>query len=535
MYSEAVRVYFPSFDPTCQKPHLGTIDCPVANTANHFYFRDLLIMTASPPFAPRWFILHWGFVLLLAGCAPVGPDYQPPQSSLPTQWQNGQPDTPQAKVQTLEQWWQLFEDPQLDTLIHEAIRANPDLGIAATRVREARAMGRIADADLWPSLNSGSAYSHSRKSDNIPSGSTRQDLFSLHFDADWEIDLFGGNRRQSEAAAASLAATMEAYRDVVVTLTAEVARHYVDLRAAQKRLRIAQQNIDLQARTLNLTRDKFATGLGNALEVAQAQTQLALLRSQLPFQESAADTARHQLALLLGKQPQPPSWLGAAPLPQPPLRLPAVFPSQLVRQRPDIRSAERLLAQANAEVGVATADLFPRFSLSALIGLQSTDVQQLITSGSRYWSLGPAIQWSLFDGGKRRAILTASEFRLDRARLTYEKTVLQALVDVENALVNFDREQETRTQLLEAVSSSRRAVELSQHQYRAGLNTFLNVLLTETTLAQAEDTLIQSDQRLALCMIVLFKAMGGGWHHGSSPFPVEAPHSTSTKTAPQRP
>lgn len=479
--------------------------------------------------------LGWGLVFLLAACSPVGPDYQAPQPQLPANWENGGKRVIHGEAKDLQQWWQLFGDTQLDALIKEAIAANPDLAIAETRIREARALGRIVDADLLPSVDLGSAYTNSRKSEHVPSGGTQQDLFVLNFDAGWELDFFGGNRRRSEAATAALAATMEDYRDVLISLTAEVAKNYIDLRAAQKRLLLAQQNTELQEQTLHLTRERFATGLGNALEVAQAQTQLALLRAQLPPLESSAAKARQHLALLLAKAPQERSWLGTSPPPQPPPRLPGLLPSELLRQRPDIRSAEQQLAQANAEVGVATADLFPRFSLSALVGVQSADLQQLITSGSRYWALGPTVQWSFFDGGRRRATLAASEARLDRARLNYEKTVLDALTEVEDALVDFDREQSARAQLSEAVYSARQSTDLSRFQYKAGLNNFLNVLLAETTLAITEDKRAQSDQRLSLAMIALFKAMGGGWHNTALPLSTELINPKSTEAAPARP
>lgn len=469
-------------------------------------------------------LLRWGLILLLAACSPVGPDYQAPRPQLPAHWHNGGQQKAPAETNVLDQWWRLFADSQLDTLIQEAIAANPDLAIAETRIREARAQSRIAGAELSPNLDMSSGYSHTRKSEHVPSGGTRQDLFQLSFDASWELDLFGGNRRQIEAAEAMLAASVEAYRDVLVSLTAEVAKNYIDLRAAQKRLVIANNNIKLQEQTLTLTQERHAAGLGDSLEISQAQTQLALLQSQVPALEILAAKARHQLTLLLGRQPTDPTWLGAAPLPQPPLHLPDLLPSTLLRQRPDIRSAERQLAAANAEVGMATADLFPRFSLAALVGLQSTDLQQLITSGSRYWTMGPAIQWPLFDGGRRRASLTASEARLDRARLSYEKTILRALAEVEDALVDFDREHNTRVRLNEAVLSSRQATQLSQDQYQAGLSNFLNVLLASATLAQSEDKLAQSDQRLALAMIALYKAMGGGWQDApAAPSPQNPP------------
>ncbi len=481
-------------------------------------------------------LLPWGIVALLTACSPVGPDYQLPAMSLPRDWRNAEVQTHSADGRTVALWWGLFQDRQLSTLITEAITINPDLAIAETRIREARAQARLADADLQPSVDLGSSATNSRKSENIPSGGVEQNLFVLDFDAAWEVDIFGGSRRQSEAAAATVQATIEDYRDVLVSLTAEVAKNYIDLRAAQNRLRIARKNIELQNQTLQLTRDRFATGLGNALEVAQAQTQLALLQAQIPPLESSAAKSHHQLALLLARQVQDRNWLGEAPLPLPPLNLPLLLPSELTRQRPDIRSVERQLATANAEVGVATADLFPRFSLAALGGMQSTDLHQLITSGSRYWSLGPTIQWSLFDGGRRRATLAASEARLDRARHAYEKTVLNALVEVEDALVEFERENAARRQLQQAVLSSRTATKISQYQYTAGLNTFLNVLVAETTLAQAEDKLIQSEQRLSLAMIALYKALGGGWQQAGTAGEMTHPsRKISQTTVPAHP
>lgn len=475
--------------------------------------------------------LLWGWTLAcaLVACAPVGPDYQAPQPSLPQQWENSALHLSIAETAALRQWWHLFGDARLDALIHQALQANPDVAIAETRIREARAQSRIAGAELQPSIDAGSGYTHSRKSEHIPSGGTRQDLFQLNFDASWEVDLFGGKRRQQEAAAATLAATVEDYRDVLVSLSAEVARQYIELRAAQQRLLIAQKNIHLQEQTLDLTQERLTTGIGNQLEVSQARTQLSLLQAQLPPLETTAAQARHQLALLLGKQPQD---LGrdlrdAAPLPHVPTQLPALLPSSLLQQRPDIRGAERQLAAANAAVGVATADLFPKFSLSALIGLQSTNLHQLVTSGSRYWSLGPAIQWPLFDGGRTRATLDAAEAQLDRARLTYQKTVLTALAEVEDALVAFDRERLARQRFAEAVDSSRQASELAQHQFTSGLNTFLNVLLANATLAQSEDKRIQSDQHLALAMVALYKAMGGGWHPAAA-----VPAASSSSTSP---
>ncbi len=470
--------------------------------------------------------------LTLAACAPVGPDYQPPQPSLPQHWENTAQHLSSDDAAALRQWWHLFGDARLDALINQAMAANNNAAMALSRIQEARAQSRIAGAERLPAVDLGSGYTHSRKSDNISSGGTRQDLFQLNFDVSWEVDFFGGKRRQQEAAEATLAATIEDYRDVLVSLSAEVARQYIELRAAQQRLIIARKNLLLQEQTLNLTQERLSTGIGNQLEISQARTQLSLLQAQLPPQEISEAQARHQLAILLGQQPQDfgRDLRETAPLPRPPTQLPTLLPSTLLLQRPDLRAAERQLAAANAAVGVATADLFPKFSLTALVGLQSNDHSQLITSGSRYWSLGPAIQWPLFDGGRTRAALDIKEAQLDQARLTYQNRVLTALAEVEDALVAVEREQLSRQRYSEAVAASQLSSELAQHQYTAGLNTFLNVLLANGTLAQSEDKLIQSEQRHALAMVALYKAMGGGWTPATSeahalPSPSPSPSS----------
>lgn len=491
-------------------------------------------MSLSRRLALPFLLWIWALALTLVACAPVGPAYQPPQPPLPQQWENGSQQLRHAEASALRQWWQLFDDGQLDALINQAMEANTNVAMALSRIREARAQSRIAGAERLPTIDLGSAYTHSRKSDNIPSGGTRQDLFQLNFDASWEIDLFGGKQRQLEAAEATLAASIEDYRDVLVSLSAEVARQYIELRAAQQRLIIAQHNIQLQEQTLNLSQERLNTGIGNQLEVSQAHTQLSLLQAQLPALQVSAAQARNQLAVLLGKQPQD---FGrdlriAAPLPRPPLQLPTLLPSSLLMQRPDLRAAERQLAAANAAVGVATADLFPKFSLNALVGMQSSDRGQLITSGSRYWSLGPAIQWPLFDGGRTRAALDVKEAQLDQARLSYQHKVLTALAEVEDALVAIERERSSRQRYSEAVTSSQRSSELAQQQYTAGLTTFLNVLLANATLAQSQDKLIQSERNLSLAMVTLYKAMGGGWQPASTEPSTSSSPSFSSPTRP---
>jgi NodT family efflux transporter outer membrane factor (OMF) lipoprotein len=458
----------------------------------------------------------------LAACSPVGPDYQPPQPETPAHWSEMAATVQEGQSAALRQWWSLFNDPLLDSLINRAFNANLDLHIAETRIREARAQRRIAAAAGLPAVDLGGGYVNSGRSKNVPSGGTKQELFEADFDAGWELDVFGGVRRQTEAAEATLAAAVEDWRDVSVSLAAEVARNYLELRASQQRLAIARENSRTQEQTVDLVRNKLQIGLGDELEVAQAETLLAQTRAQMPELESSGAQATHQLGLLLGQQPQALKAELSQPgkTPPPPPQLPVVLPSELLRQRPDIRSAERQLAAATATVGASTAELFPRFSLAALIGLQSVSLHDLVAQGSRFWSAGPSVQWSLFDGGKARAGVEVSEARRERAQATYEKTVLAALGETESALVALDRERVTQKILGEAVTASQRAVLIARGQYKAGITTFLNVLQSENSLFQTQDKLAQSEQRLALDMVALYKALGGGWQN--RPFPVAA-------------
>ena len=458
---------------------------------------------------------------MTAACSPVGPNYQPPQTTMPPAWiEAGERIAPAADTASLR-WWSQFHDPLLDSLIDRAAQANLDLRIAESRIREARALRTVAAAGGLPAIDATGSYASSRRSENTGAsgGGNSQDLFSAGFDAGWELDFFGGVRRQVEAAEAAIEASIEDRRDLLVTLAAELASNYVEVRASQQRLAIARENIRSQEQTAELVRGKVALGLGSELEVFQTETLLALTRSEAPTLESGAIQAMHRLAVLLAQEPNALRVeLGeAAPLPTMPPQLPVGLPSDLLRQRPDIRSAERQLAAATATVGAAVADLFPHFSLSALVGLQSRSLSDLITSSSRFWTVGPAVRWPLFDGGRTRAGVDISEARQDRARAVYEKTVLTALAEVEDALVALDRERQKHARLGEAVDSARQALAIARGQYKAGLTTFLNVLQSEASLFQSQDKLAQSGQRLAVQTIALYKALGAGWPSNPPP------------------
>ncbi len=475
--------------------------------------------------------------LLLTACAPVGPDYQPPRPDLPARWSMEQKSHAAAPVESNGRWWHLFNDPLLSDLISRAITANQDLRIAGSRIKAARARYRITAADSAPSLAASAAYTHSRRSENTGAtggsqdlentgstagnqdlentGSTagNRDLYEAGFDADWEIDLFGGQRRAIEAATATFAASQENRRDVLITLEAEVARNYFELRGSQRQLATAKDNLAAQAMTLATVQGRFRLGLVSRLEVVQAQTQKSLLAALLPALEKKIAQSTSQLALLLNLQTASLASRLAQPAVSPefPQSLPAGLPSDLLRRRPDIRRAERQLAAASAEIGVATADLFPRFSLTALAGLQSSSLSDLVSSGSRFWSLGPSLSLPLFNREKLQAAVEITEAQQEEMLAGYEKAVLAALIETENTLILFSREQETRSSLAEAVKTGRQAVTLSEGLYKSGLTDLTDVLTSQRTQYQAEDQLIGSEQQLALYTIALYKALGGGW------------------------
>jgi NodT family efflux transporter outer membrane factor (OMF) lipoprotein len=453
----------------------------------------------------------------------VGPDYAKPQTAVPAQWS----ETPEPGIASGEpqveptRWWAVFNDPQIDSLVQRAVASNKDLQAAEARIREARALRSIATAGAYPAVAASGAYTRSRDSGNTDSsrsgGVDDEDLFDAGFDANWEIDVFGGVRRSVEAASADVSASEEDYNNVLVTLLAEAVRNYIELRGSQLRISIARENIGSQEQTLELAQARLEAGLGSELEVAQARAQLATTEAQIPALETSMKQSIHRLGVLLG---QPPGTLldelsTSEPMPAAPPEVPVELPSELLRRRPDIRQAERELAAQTARIGVAVADLFPRFFLTGALGLQSANLSDFVSSGSRFWSIGPSFSWPEFSAGRIRANIKLQEIRQEQALISYEQVVLTSLEEVENALVSYGKEQAARRSLAQSVESNRRSVEISNELYAKGLVDFLNVLVSQRALYQSEDALAQSDQRVLTNLAALFKALGGGWEIGS--------------------
>ena len=464
--------------------------------------------------------------LIFIGCS-VGPNYQEPVLAVPAAWHEARQPGIDTRTAELARWWTAFDDPLLNSLIERALRSNLDLRIAEARIREARASRAVVAAGAWPTVDTSGSYTRSRSSKNalnIPSqaggvggsGSgvkLERDLFNAGFDANWEIDVFGGVRRSVEAADATIEATEYSRRDVLVSLLGDVARNYIDLRGAQRRLAVARANFKAQQDSLELTRVRFNAGLASDLDVAQAAAQVNTTAAQIPTLEILLKQAAYGLDLLLGLAPGA-LWnelASEAEIPSLPAEVLVGLPSDLLRRRPDVRSAERQLAAATAQVGSAIADLFPRFSLTGLAGLQSVSAGDWFTAGSRYWSIGPTIHWPIFDAGRIRANIEVRNAQQEQALTQYERTVLTAFGEVEKSLVNYSRERARYRSLTEAVAANRRAVELANELYIRGLNDFLNVLDTQRSLYATENDLAQSEATMAANLIALYKALGGGW------------------------
>jgi NodT family efflux transporter outer membrane factor (OMF) lipoprotein len=452
---------------------------------------------------------------LFAACAAVGPDYVPPDTPLPDRWHTpekggliGEP----LDKQALARWWSILHDPVLTNLIDSAVSGNLGLKEARARVREARARRGISEAERFPTIDASGAARSRRSSEETGSGK-RSELYTVGFDASWELDLFGGTRRTIEAAEAELRASEENLRDVLVSLLAEVALNYVEVRSFQTRLWVAKANLDAQEETYNITQWRFQAGLTTQLDVEQAKYSLEQTRAQIPSLQTGLEQAENRLAVLLGQHPGSLKDVleRRKAIPVTPLEVAVGVPADVLRRRPDVRRAESQLAAQTARIGVATADLYPKFSLLGAIGLEALSPGNLFSSGSRTNSTGATITWPLFDAGAIRKNIEVQSTLQEQALIRYETAVLTALEEVENALVAYAEEQRRRQSLAEATEAARRAVELAEQQYSSGLIEFGNVLIAQRSLLSLQDQLAISEGAVTSDLIALYKALGGGW------------------------
>ncbi|HMK85169.1 MAG TPA: efflux transporter outer membrane subunit [Steroidobacteraceae bacterium] len=486
---------------------------------------------------------------LLCACT-LGPDFVRPQPETPAKWSDratapavvpedsaGSGSAPARALRVTDQaaelrsWWMGFDDPTLDGLIERAVRSNLDLRTAVLRIEEARAQRAVSASAFWPTVSADASYTREQFSLTTPTGSLLNSAASEHLpggarisipnpynqfqvdgDLSWEIDLFGRVRRSVEASDAALQISIEDHRGVLLSVVADVAQSYMELRGAQTRLAVARQNLATTNELLDLTRQRLAAGLTTHIDVANALAQMQLTRAELPAFELQITQSINQLSELADRPPESlrSELQSVAPLPRVPASVSIGLPSELARRRPDIREAEANLHAATAQIGIAVADLFPRLTLTGQQGVQSEVTSDLFSWASRFGSIGPALTLPLFDRGRWKTV-KLQNLRAQEAALGYRRTVLNALHEVENALAAYRADEERRAWLDATITHNRDALLLSRQRYESGVSTFIEVLDAERTLQQNELSLADSTTAVSTDLVRVYRALGGGW------------------------
>jgi len=468
------------------------------------------------------------FVLLLvSGCAMVGPDYVKPEAPEPENWRESNEPEIKTEDTNVRNWWIVFKDPVLNDLIEAAYRQNLPLQIAGLRIYEARAQLGIAFGFQYPQTQqgagSGSLNQISKNAPNAAAADRYYSSYDIGLDAAWELDVWGKFRRAVQTGVANLEATIADYDDILVSLTAEVARTFIVLRTSEERLEVARANLKIQKRSLDIAEVRFKAGAVTELDVTQARSLLNATAASIPGFEADIRQAKNALAILLGKLPgQIDAMLGGpGRIPDIPAEVAVGIPAELLRRRPDIRFAERQLAAQSAQIGFAKADLFPHFSLFGSWGFQTagqTDFRSnnsqfsdLFKKGSIAYSTGGGFNWDLFNYGRITNQVRVEDARFQELAVNYENTVIQAAQEVEDAMVGFLQSQDTVGFLADAVKASKRSVELSMIQYREGLTDYQRVLDTQRDLTSQQDNFVSTSGSVAQNLIALYRSLGGGW------------------------
>jgi NodT family efflux transporter outer membrane factor (OMF) lipoprotein len=488
-----------------------------------------------------------GLVALAVQACKVGPNYQPPNEPVPERYSGAAgpaagagaaaPGSPQLSGdrEPGSFWWHEFHDAELDKLIDQATAGNLNLKAAYLRIVEARIQVLSARAQGMPSLDASASYTREQlglagilKSQGVgnsgptASGSAQQliggleqpvNLYQLGFDASWEIDLFGKVRRQVEAATAQSAGAAESRNDLLVSLEAEVAQTYLQLRAAQVSRQVTLDLIAAQREVAELTQNRHEHGLAGEPDVDAARAELASLESELPSYEQSISSARHALSVLTGQNPEAldTQLAGAGALPSIPEKVPVGVPSTLARRRPDVRNAETALHAATAEVGVSVASLFPDVSLAGTYGLRNVGTRYLFDWQSHFYTFGPSISVPIFHGGALVASVRLSRAQAAEAALGYRQTVLEALQEVEDGLSNLTQDGSRVASLEDTVGADQRAVDVQLNAYRHGVVSYITVLTVQLQAAQAREQLVQAQSTECTDLVKLYKALGGGW------------------------
>ncbi|WP_348770356.1 efflux transporter outer membrane subunit [Hydrogenophaga sp. PAMC20947] len=444
--------------------------------------------------------------LALGACAsalPANPGMA--LASVPTQWSSASASTSATDITT---WWTRFQDAQLSALVGQALQANTSVKSAQAALRQARALIKVQQAGLGPSLSASGSAQRSQSGSNDASNS-----FSAGFDASWEPDIFGGNRAAVDATEADAQASAASLADTQVSLAAEVATGYINLRGLQSRLAIARTNLDTQSDTVQITRWRAQAGLASSLDVAQAVGAMEQTSAQIPALQTSVSQALNALAVLTGQAPgQVNAALSQAkPVPPAPADLALAFPTDTLRQRPDVRAAEYNVRAALARVAMADAARYPSFQLSGSLGLSALTLGSLTNSASLVKSLLAGVSASIFDGGAARAQVRAQQAAMEKTLATYEGVVLTALQEVEDALVAIQGDAERLARLQAATTAAAQADELARQRYTSGLIDFATVLTTQRSLLSTQDSVATAQASLSTDHVRLYKSLGGGW------------------------
>jgi NodT family efflux transporter outer membrane factor (OMF) lipoprotein len=477
--------------------------------------------------------------LALVGCS-VGPNYHPPAEILPQSFSSAQDIVPTtrpasatqpARPVDLARWWQSLDDPQLNSLVQKAIASNYDLRVATTRLQEARSteaaitggvvpgVGYLPGADVSAAAGRGSGTNTTKGRIAAPlnaaSNTTglKEITQIIGFDAGWEVDLFGHYRRLVEASQADTQAQLAARNEVLVSVVADVVRNYISVRALQYRLQVARQNAATEQRTLELVKLRVQGKISPQLDLALAQRQLSVTLSLIAPLESQLQSAKRRVAVLVGLFPDQleRELQQSVMLPSPPPSVAAGMPLELLRRRPDIRRAERQLAASTARIGMATADLFPRISVTAGAGIQGQGLGREPEKDRYIYSVGPALYWPFLDFGRLDAMIQLQDFQTQENLLNFQRTIITAVAEVDDALDNYAADQDSLTQLGQAVTASQQAEQLATLLYRNGASDFLNVLDAERQLFALQDRYAVAEHAVIVDFIGLYKALGGGW------------------------
>lgn len=468
--------------------------------------------------------MRWSFtllvgsgLLLLNGCSSlpsVGPDYEEPEMEVPDAWHDAVRDEFKTGEPNLQTWWTMFNDPTMNMLIERASTNNLDLKTAAARIEQAAALRGVSASQWWPEISAGASASaiQTTEARTIPGSDRQGELYDANLSMAWELDLWGRVRRSVESADASLQASVENYRDILVVLYSDIAFNYLNVRTLQERIYFAENNLEAQRKTLQLTQNRFDSGLVPALDVSQSQLNLSRTQSGIPPLKQQLIEVVNRLSVLMGEMPYAlyKELEEKKPIPSISGELVVGMPADLLRQRPDIRRAERELASQNARIGAVKAELYPTLTLPGTLAVESTG-GDLFSGANTMYSFGPQLRWSIFNGKRIRSQVNAEEAATKAALLTYEQTLLLALEEVEDSMSAYANEADRIVFLEVAAASAQKSVELVTELYTSGLTDFQNVLNMEQALLEQQDALALSKGLVNAYVVGVYKALGGGW------------------------